>query len=448
MKILGIETSCDETSVAVIEGKGKLENPSFEILSNIVLSQIKIHKKWGGVVPMVAKREHSKNLINILEKSLRKSSFLISKSEFLISKQIQNSKLRIINKILEREPELLERFLKFIPTIKPPKIDAIAVTIGPGLEPALWVGINFAKALAFVWDKPIVAVNHMEGHMAAILLQNGRISNFQFPISKQITKSNFKNKKQIQFPALALLVSGGHTELVLIKKWGDYEIIGETRDDAAGECFDKTARMLELPYPGGPQIAKQAENFKKYPLTFRMGGWTAPDMPNSSRGGRARREMEKEAFNIKLPRPMIDSKDYDFSFSGLKTAVLYMLRDMKERHINIGDFTPMICNEIQQAIVDVLITKTIKATKEFGAQSIILGGGVAANKELRAQMKKAVGMSRRDLDIRRQTTALYLPSTKLTTDNAAMIGAAGYLRATSKDFTRPDKLVAQGNLGL
>jgi len=435
MIILAIETSCDETSVAVIEGKGKLENPSFEILSNIVLSQIKIHKKWGGVVPMMAKREHSKNLINILEKSLKKSSFLISKSEFLISKQIQNSKLRIINKILEREPELLEQFLKFIPTINPPKIDAIAVTVGPGLEPALWVGINFAKALAFVWNKPIVAVNHMEGHITAVLQQNGGISNFKFLISKQITKSNFKNKKQIKFPALALLVSGGHTELVLIKKWGDYKIIGETRDDAAGECFDKTARMLELPYPGGPQIAKQAENFKKYPLTFRMGGWT-------------RREMEKEAFNIKLPRPMIDSKDYDFSFSGLKTAVLYMLRDMKERHINIGDFTPMICNEIQQAIVDVLITKTIRAAKEFGAKSIILGGGVAANKELRIQMKKAVGMSRRDLDIRRQTTALYLPSAKLTTDNASMIGAAGYLRAVNKNFAKSEKLVAKGNLGL
>ena len=167
-----------------------------------------------------------------------------------------------------------------------------------------------------------------------------------------------------------------------------------------------------------------------------MGGWT-------------RREMEKEAFNINLPRPMIDSKDYDFSFSGLKTAVLYMLRDMKERHINIGDFTPMICNEIQQAIVDVLIAKTIRAAKEFGAKSIILGGGVAANKELRAQIKKAVVMSRRDLDIGDiRTVVLYLPSAKLTTDNAAMIGAAGYLRAVNKDFAKPEKLIAQGNLGL
>ena len=286
MKILAIETSCDETSVAIIEGKERLpaggqglENPSFKILSNIVLSQIKIHKKWGGVVPMMAKREHQANLISVLKKALEKSGLPIFNFQFstrLPDGQVfkQKSKLRKIQKILEREPELLEQFLKFIPTIKPPKIDAIAVTVGPGLEPALWVGINFAKALAFVWNKPIVAVNHMEGHMTAVLLQNGGISNFKFLISKQIQKSKFQNKKQIKFPALALLVSGGHTELVLIKKWGDYEIIGETRDDAAGECFDKTARMLELPYPGGPQIAKQAENFKKYPLTFRMGGWT------------------------------------------------------------------------------------------------------------------------------------------------------------------------------
>ena len=414
MIILAIETSCDETSVAIIEGKGKSENPSFKILSNVVLSQVKIHKNWGGVVPMMAKREHSKNLIAILEKSLRKSSFLKLNLKSQIS-NLKPEKQKRLNKILEREPELLERFLKFIPTIKPPKIDAIAVTVGPGLEPALWVGINFAKALAFVWNKPIVAVNHMEGHIVA----------------SRLTTTSYKVKsgksKVVEFPAIALLVSGGHTELVLIKKWGDYKIIGQTRDDAAGECFDKTARMLELPYPGGPQISKQAEIFKKYPLTFRMGGW-------------ARREMEKEAFNIKLPRPMIDSKDYDFSFSGLKTATLYMLRDMKERHINIGDFTPMICNEIQQAIVDVLITKTMKAAKEFNAKSIILGGGVAANQELRAQMKKAV----KELT----STALYLPSAKLTTDNAAMIGAAGYLRAVNSDFTKPEKLEAQGNLGL
>ena len=426
MIILAIETSCDETSVAIVEAKGGLKNPSFDILSNIVLSQVKIHKKWGGVVPSLAKREHQANLIPILEKALDKSNLLIFNNQFPRPQRLsaamagaaifkQNSKDKL-QKILEKEPELLKQFLEFIPTIETPKIDAIAVTVGPGLEPALWVGINFARALALVWNKSIVAVNHMEGHIVA---------------SRLATKSNLKSQisKIMKFPALALLVSGGHTELVLIKKWGDYKIIGQTRDDAAGEAFDKTARMLELPYPGGPQIAKQAENFKKYPLTFRMGGWT-------------RREMEKEAFNIKLPRPMIHSNDFDFSFSGLKTATLYMIRDMKERHVNIGDFTPTICNEIQQAIVDVLISKTICAAKEFNTQSIILGGGVAANSELRAQMKKAVV---RELT---KTTALYLPPAKLTTDNAAMIGAAGYLRAVKKDFAKAENLLAQGNLVL
>ena len=375
---------------------------------------------------MMAKREHQANLIPILKKALTKTELLKPKPTSDVGSL--NRHRKSVSAIFEREPELLEQFLKFIPTIEIPKIDAIAVTVGPGLEPALWVGVNFARALATVWNKPIVGVNHMEGHVVASLL------------ATTSRKVKSQKSKVVEFPAIALLVSGGHTELVLIKKWGDYKIIGQTRDDAAGEAFDKTARMLELPYPGGPQIAKQAENFKKYPLTFRMGGWT-------------RREMEKEAFNIrnvgaflefrslapdenkfspvgslgniKLPRPMIHSHDFDFSFSGLKTAVLYMLRDMKERHVNIGDFTPTICNEIQQAIIDVLIAKTIRAAKELGAKSIILGGGVAANKELRAQMKKTV---KDELS----STALYLPPSKLTTDNAAMIGSAGYLHAIKK----------------
>ena len=411
MIILAIETSCDETSVAIVEGKGGLTNPSFKILSNIVLSQIKIHKKWGGVVPSLAKREHQINLIPILKKALIKAELLKPTYDVGFENRHRKSVLAILN----REPELLEQFLKFIPTIETPKIDAIAVTVGPGLEPALWVGINFARALTMVWKKPVVAVNHMEGHIAAILQQNSGIS-------KQILKHKTQTSKQVQFPALALLVSGGHTELVFIKKWLDYKIIGETRDDAAGEAFDKTARMLELPYPGGPEIAKMAINLKSKISNLKS--------PTNSK------------FDIHLPRPMIDSKDYDFSFSGLKTAVLYMLRDMKERQVNIGDFTPMICNEIQQAIVDVLIAKTIRAAKEYGIKSIILGGGVAANKELRAQMKKAVA---RKLA---KTTALYLPPTKLTTDNAAMIGAAGYLHASKKDFTRAKDLKASGNLKL
>ncbi len=416
MKILGIETSCDETSVAIVEAKGNLSNLSFEILSNIVLSQIKIHAHWGGVVPMMAKREHSKNLIAILEKSLKKSSFLKLNLKSPLAYSGTNIKNKL-DKILEREPELLKQFLDFIPTIKPPKIDVIAVTVGPGLEPALWVGINFAKTLAMVWNKPIVGVNHMEGHIAAVLLQNGRST-------KHEARST---KKSFGFPAMALLVSGGHTELVLIKKWGDYKIIGETRDDAAGECFDKTARMLGLPYPGGPEIAKLASRFKSKARSMKF-------------ETNLKLKIQNSKIEIKLPRPMINSKDSDFSFSGLKTAVLYMLRDMKERHMNTDDYKPAICHEIQQAIIDVLVAKTIRATKEFNAQSIILGGGVAANKELRHQIKKAV----KELT----PTALYLPPAKLTTDNAAMIAAAGYLHVLNKDFIEPEKLAAKGNLAL
>lgn len=424
MKILAIETSCDETGVAVVEAKNGLKNPSLRVLSNITLSQIKIHAKWGGVVPSLAKEEHQQNLIPVFKKALRKSGLLIPKSEFLISKQTPKSKLQKIPKILEREPKLLEQFLKLMPAIQTPKIDAIAVTVGPGLEPALWAGINFARALALVWNKPVVAVNHMEGHISAVLLQNSRNSKHKI----QSAKKSFGFQHSIfEFPTIALLVSGGHTELVLIKKWGNYKVIGQTRDDAAGECFDKTARMLELPYPSGQEIAKQAENFKKYPLNFRMDGG-------------AKRKTEKEVFNIKLPRPMIDSKNYDFSFSGLKTAVLYMLKNMKERHINTDEFTPTICNEIQQAIIDVLIAKTTRAAKEFKVKTIILGGGVAANKELRRQMAAAVKKIP-DVDLR-------LPAYKLTADNAAMIAAAGYLRALKRDFADLNKIKARGNLSL
>ena len=401
MIILAIETSCDETSVAIVKATTIVGSYKFEILSNIVLSQIKIHARWGGVVPSLAKREHSKNLILILKKALIKAKLPNEKGKTQSAKQQLKTQNNIKN-ILKREPELLKQFLEFIPRIKKPKIDAIAVTVGPGLEPALWVGINFAKALSLVWDKPIVAVNHMEGHIVASLLSE---------------KRKTKSEKKIKFPALTLLVSGGHTELVIIKKWGDYKIIGETRDDAAGEAFDKTARMLGLPYPGGPAIAKMANNLKS----------------------------KNKNLKIHLPRPMIDSKDHDFSFSGLKTAVFYLIKDLSEakkygsRHFPGEATVATICGEIQQAIIDVLIAKTIKAAREFEVKAIILGGGVVANKELRRQMKKAV-------EVKLPSTALYLPSPKLTTDNAAMIAAAGYLRVLNNDFTQSIKIKAQGNL--
>ena len=324
MIILAIETSCDDTCIAIIKVSGK-KRPRFDILSNIVSSQIEVHKKYGGVYPSLAKREHQKNLPLVLEKALNKT--------------------------------------------KGSKIDVIAVTVGPGLDPCLWTGINFAKELAKKWDLPIVPVNHIESH---ILI-------------------NFIDK-QPAFPAIALVVSGGHTQLILMQDIGKYKILGETRDDAAGECFDKVARILGLGYPGGPAIANLASQCKS------------------------------QSLDIRLPRPMINQKNYDFSFSGLKTAVLYKHKGKK--HVK------EMCREVQQAIIDVLIKKTIKAAKDYRVKTIILGGGVSANEELRKQFK-----SKWEHD-------LLAPLKKFSTDNAVMIGIAGY-------FGKPknwQKIKADANL--
>ncbi|MEK9209302.1 MAG: tRNA (adenosine(37)-N6)-threonylcarbamoyltransferase complex transferase subunit TsaD, partial [Patescibacteria group bacterium] len=326
MIILAIETSCDETAISVLKANGGCKKLRFEILSNVVASQIKIHSQWGGVVPSLAKREHQANLIPVLEKTLKKSSLLISNFQFPISKQIQNSKFKILNSILKREPELLRKFLRFLEEHQKPKIDLIAVTQGPGLEPALWTGINFAKALAIEWNKPLIAINHMEGHFFSVFLKKS----FEFRAS------------DFEFPAVVLLASGGHTQLVLMKDFGDYKIIGETLDDAAGEAFDKVARMLGLGYPGGPAIAAEAAKF-----------------PAS--GGKI------PSGKIQFPRPLLHSKDFNFSFSGLKTAVLYKIKEIQKeigsRIAPAGEIRSLIAYEFQQAVIDVLLKKTIKAAK-------------------------------------------------------------------------------------
>lgn len=357
MRILAIETSCDETAIAVLRASGGFKNPRFRILSNIVASQIKIHAKWGGVVPNLAKREHIKNLPVVLKKALAKSK------------------------------------------IKIKDIDLIAVTIGPGLEPALWTGINFAKELAETWNKKIIGINHMEAHLFSAFLKD---------------KSFVLRASDFEFPTIALLVSGGHTELVLIKDWLKYKIIGQTRDDAAGEAFDKVAKMLGLPYPGGPQVAKLANS----------------------------RQSSVVSSQIKLPRPMINSKNYDFSFSGLKTAVLYLIKDLEKNYglrVTNYELRAAICHEFQQAVVDVLVSKTIAAAKEYKVKTIILGGGVAANKELRKQLGEKI---KEKLPV----TSYLLPVTKFTTDNAAMIATAAYFHAIRKNFTEPKNLKADGNL--
>lgn len=336
MIILAIETSCDETSIAILEAK----NGQFKILSNLVASQINIHKKYGGIVPEVAARKHIEVILPLLDEALK--------------------------------------------NLKKKKIDYIATTYGPGLITSLLIGIETAKALSYVWQKPLIGINHLEGHIYANWLSS--------------------EKDKIKFPALCLVVSGGHTELVLMKNHGQYKKIGETLDDAAGECFDKVAKLLEIGYPGGPIISQLAKNGNPH------------------------------AFN--LPRPMIKSGNYDFSFSGLKTAVLYKLQGLKFRPQN---FLPDFCASFQQAVVDVLLEKTIKAAKEYKVKSIVLGGGVVANKELRKQLEEKVKKELHQVN-------LFIPPLEFCTDNAAMIASAAYFHALKKDFIDWKKLKVDPNL--
>ena len=363
MKILAIETSCDDTALAIADFDKK--SSDFKILSSAVSSQIEIHKKWGGVYPTLARREHQKNLTIVLKKVLKDANLLKSKKI--------NISLNSIEKILEREQTLLPKLKSFLKQYQKPDIDCIAVTYGPGLEPCLWTGVNFARALSLIWKIPIIPINHIEGHLFANFL------------------SVPKRFNTIKFPAIFLIVSGGHTQLILVKKLGDYKIIGETRDDAAGEAFDKIARVIGLPYPGGPAISQAAKESKK---NF-----------------------------ISLPRPMINSKDFDFSFSGLKTAVLY---DARKRKLT-KSYTRAMAHESQQAIIDVLAKKTLSVAIKLNAKTIILGGGVAANKKLQELVAKKVFESKKHFD-------LLIPDVKLCTDNAQMIAltACYYLSKNAK----------------
>lgn len=392
MIILGIETSCDETAVSVVKGNGGLQVPRFRVLAHIVSSQTAIHAPWGGVVPTLAKREHGKNLIPVLKKALRKSKLINPKARPWGSK---GPALNSIKKILKREPELLEQFLKFVPTIFPPKIDAIAVTYGPGLEPALWAGINFARALALAWQKPLIPINHMEGHIYSVL------------IPSKATSWGAKGVA-LKFPVIALLVSGGHTELVLVRNWFKYRRLGATRDDAAGECFDKVARLFGLPYPGGPALSKLAKSAQGLSLNNKGDSW----------------RVLKGHFWVPLPRPMINSHDFDFSFSGLKTAVLYRIQKIPRTVLGGSQGLSLkiqIAADFEQAVIDVLLAKTTKAIEKYKPKSLIIAGGVSANQPLRQQSIKHLAKHY-------PTVNLLLPELKLSLDNATMIAAAGYLR--------------------
>ncbi len=430
MKILSIETSCDETALAILEVSGGAKKPKIKVLAHKIASQIQLHQQYGGVFPMMAKREHSRNILPLFLETLKEAKIFREISNY----QLPISKQKEIEKMLEREQELLPQFLEEIPKIKKPKFDAICVTTGPGLEPALWVGINFAKALGNYWKMPVVAVNHMEGHILSVLVESKVNPKQQAPKSKQI-KSKASKIPNIQFPAMALLVSGGHTELVLVKSWMHYKKIGQTRDDAAGEAFDKVARMLGLPYPGGPQISRLAAKFRE---------------------SNVKGQMSK----VKLPRPMLSTDDFDFSFSGLKTAVLYLIRDLQKNDPSILQNTGVmeeIACEFENAVMDVLIHKTLKAVKKFKVKTVIVGGGVAANTYLRERLSEAVmsgsnvqGQTRPNGDSAERMSNvpnLFFPSRELSTDNAVMIGIAGYLQFyKKKKSARMSTLVAKGNL--
>ncbi|TSC53552.1 MAG: O-sialoglycoprotein endopeptidase [Parcubacteria group bacterium LiPW_39] len=410
MRILAIETSCDDTGIAILE-----INPGGQpkMLADLVSSQVKIHAPWGGVVPMLAKREHQRNLLPLLTQALKENKLLkISKSEFLISKQISNSKFQTLKTILWREEFLLKKLLPFLKKYRKPKIDLIAVTVGPGLEPALWVGVNFARALAYLWHLPVIPVNHIEGHIAANFFQLEKISG-----KSKLQITNYK----LLLPAICLVVSGGHTQLILMRQFGQYQILGETRDDAAGEAFDKVAKMLNLGYPGGPIIAKMAMKINPVFNT----GQKSPASPSSSRLHWRDKAGRAKIKNITFPRPMIQTKDYDFSFSGLKTAVLYFVKTLSPAQLK--KLTPAIAAEFQQAVIDVLTAKTLAAAKKYHAKTVMLSGGVAANDALRETLK---------LEILNLKLNFLVPPKSFCTDNAAMIGLTAYHRIGPEKLRR------------
>ncbi|OGM75153.1 tRNA (adenosine(37)-N6)-threonylcarbamoyltransferase complex transferase subunit TsaD [Candidatus Woesebacteria bacterium RIFOXYB1_FULL_38_16] len=324
MKILGIETSCDETAAAIVED-GRV------VLSNIVASSQELHIKTGGIIPEHAARAQLESMLHVVEEAFKASG------------------------------------------CNQEEIDAIAVTTGPGLIGSLLVGIETAKTLAYLWNKPIVPVNHLIGHITACFLKQD---------------SDIAAQKVPEFPAIALVVSGGHTDMILMTDHGKAKWLGGTRDDASGEAFDKIARLLSLPYPGGPSLSKRADN---YLLRY-------PD----------------KKLNL-FPRPMIGSGNYDFSFSGLKTSVFNNIKNRRLSDFEIDEYSA----EVQAAIADVLVTKTIRAVEKYKPKSLLLAGGVSANRFLRDSFSEYFNGSPTG-------TSFYVPVVSYCTDNASYIAAAGF----------------------
>ena len=390
MLILSIETSCDETAISLVKTDGDFPHATYEILGNALHSQIDIHAEFGGVFPQVAKREHALALVPMLISTLTEAELLEE-----LPTELKNELVEKITVALEREDGLALQLLDFLKKYTLPEIDMIAVTSGPGLEPALWVGISFAKALAAVVGCPVVPVNHMEGHILASLY-DVEIDNALAPI---------------KFPAIALLVSGGHTELVLMGDWGTYEKIGQTRDDAVGEAFDKVARLMGLPYPGGPEIGRRAEIARKANLS---------------------------PYKEVLPRPMLHSPDFDFSFSGLKTAVRYAIDGAELTDIEKN----ALARDFEDAAIEVLLKKTTKAIDHYSAETLIVGGGVSANNYLRQTFTESLLKTHPAVEI-------YLPHKNLSTDNSIMIALAGHAQlSTARTAGAIGLITASGNRSL
>ncbi len=387
MILLAIETSCDETAISLVKRvRGK--QVRFEVLSHKILSQIDLHAQYGGVFPALAKREHTKAITQLIAEALGEAELITERTN---TYHIPNAERKKLETLLEREPEMLAAMKVLFEGIQKPAIDAIAVTQGPGLEPALWVGVNAALALRLLWDVPVYPINHMEGHIVAGLIS--------------VTEDTYEIS-DIDLPACALLISGGHTELVHVPKLRSYKVIGKTKDDAVGEAFDKAARMLDLPYPGGPEISRLAEHARKEGLVVDE--------------------------DLRLPRPMLHSGDLNFSFSGLKTAVLTRTK----KRGDLDDRTKrMLALEFENAVTDVLIHKVRQAMYETRAKTLIVGGGVSANSHVRFALKhlaEAEGFS------------LFIPNRNLSTDNGLMIAATGLLHI-AEDESPKVKITANGS---
>lgn len=376
MIILSIDTSCDETSVAVTEGR--------RVLSNVIYSQVLLHKNWGGVVPSIAKRAHEERIDFVVEEALRKfmryyennqlSKFGSRKRGTLNYRSSLENQGANDNSIPQK-PAQTDYFLRNAFQY----IDAIAVTQGPGLAMALGVGITKAKELATAYNKKLIPVNHLEGHIYSPFVEN-REGN---------------PKIEINYPYLAIVISGGHTEIVKLSGPAEYEILGETVDDAAGEALDKAAKMLGLGYPGGAVIER-----------------LAADVGN------------KDFYAF--PRPMLYTKDLQFSFSGLKTSLYYFLKEMSEKE-KISHLKKIV-SSYQAAVFDTILKKVGKAIKQTGINHLVVGGGVIANKYLRRKFRKLV---------REYEGSVLFPSYPyLTGDNAAMIGIVAGIRAKKGKFSK------------